>query len=1156
VSARTNGRKPAERALRGSGEDLRRVFDESPVGMVTVGPDLRFITANPAFCRMLGYSEQELSALSLQDVTHHEHANQDAGAVQKLIDGRDSVYRTEKRYLRKDRGVIWGAVTATPVRDHEGRFLYALAVIENITERKLAEEALRENEEKFQYVFEHSPLGKSITLPSGEVSFNKAFSEMLGYSAEELRNRSWQELTHPDDIATTQARLHAILSGEKESERFVKRYLHKKGSIVWADAATSLRRDQAGNPLYFITSVIDITERTRAEEALAASEARYRRLFESARDGILILDATSGRVLDVNPFLVELLGYPRETLLGKELWQIGLFEDVASSQDAFRELQEKGYIRYEDLPLQASDGRRIDVEFVSNVYLVGAEKVVQCNIRDITTRKQGEEALKKERDLLDNLITTIPDSVYFKDRAGRFVKINAALARQFGLDDPSAAVGKTDFDFFSDEHAQEASADDRRVMATGQPLVAVEEKETWPDGRITWVSTTKVPIRDATAQVVGLVGISRDVTARKQMEQALRASEEQFRTIFELASVGMAQADLDGHFLRVNERFCRITGYSAAEVRRLRVPEITHPEDRARDWAAFQRVVRGEISEYRIEKRYLRKDGSHAWVNVNMTVLRDAAGQPTRTLAVIEDIAERKRLDAALRLSEGRLRTVFEGLTDGILITDLGTGSLVLCNPAICRMLGYSEDELLRLSVDDLHPAQDLPAVKEGLRRQVSGERPLAVGTPVRRKDGSTIIADINAMPLRLGDRECLLGIFRDMTSFHELEAQVRQAQKMEAIGLLAGGVAHDFNNVLGVIQGHCELMLKGLRESDPLFRSVSQIKASSERAATLTHQLLAFSRKQPLQPKVLDLNDTVRGLEGMLRRLIGENVKLTTALSEDLGRVQADPGQLEQVLINLTINARDAMPEGGKVVIETRDVELDAGQAGSHPGVEPGSHVMVAVTDNGCGMDAATQARIFEPFFTTKGIGRGTGLGLSTAYGIVKQSGGQIEVHSEPGRGATFRVYLPRAVGALADGQARAETKTKEERSKGETVLLVEDDEALRGLVAIVLEDLGYSVHAAANGGEALLTVEEEGLRPDLLLTDVIMPGMGGALLATRLRRTLPNLKVLYMSGYTEVGGAHLGGIEEGAPLIQKPFGRNALGAMVRAVLSSRGQG
>lgn len=384
----------------------------------------------------------------------------------------------------------------------------------------------------------------------------------------------------------------------------------------------------------------------------------------------------------------------------------------------------------------------------------------------------------------------------------------------------------------------------------------------------------------------------------------------------------------------------------------------------------------------------------------------------------------------------------------------------------------------------------------------------------------------------------------------HRTEAQLRQAQKLEAIGQLAGGIAHDFNNLLMVQMGYCDMMMEQLDPESPLTGELAEVLTCAERAAQLTRQLLAFSRKQTLQPRVLNLNEVVSDVEKLLRRLIGEDIDLVIQLDDDLGLVEADPGQIEQVIMNLAVNARDAMPEGGDLTIETGNVELDEAYAESHVGASAGPHVMLALTDTGTGMDEATRSRLFEPFFTTKAQGKGTGLGLATVYGIVKQSGGNIWVYSEPGGGTTFKIYLPRVKGKV---ERVVRAAPVELRGGGELILVVEDDPALRTLLSRMLELLGFQVDAAPNGKEALDRLESGEVEPVLLITDVVLPGMGGSELAERAQRLMPQLSVLYTSGYTDAAIVHRGILQSGAPFLQKPFTRADLATKLREVLGGK---
>ena len=675
-------------------------------------------------------------------------------------------------------------------------------------------------------------------------------------------------------------------------------------------------------------------------------------------------------------------------------------------------------------------------------------------------------------------------------------------------------------------------------------------------GAEVWVEARSNPRRTPDGGVLWN-GITTDITARRNAEAALRESEQRFRAMFDVAPVGVAQADpATGRWVAVNPRMCLITGYTAEELLTMRVPELTHPEDRDRDWQLFQNVVSGKAPEYRIEKRYVRKDGAVAWVNVNMVVLRNPAGLPTRTLATIEDITERRkaatnvdRLNADLREALDWQQQIFEGSRDAVFLSD-EAGRFVAVNLAATELTGFTREELLRMSIPDLHEEPDLAAFRAFNRRIMDGERILSAA-PIRRKDGRKVAAEFNNSRILIGEKRFMHTAARDTTERLRLEEQFRQAQKMEAVGQLAGGVAHDFNNLLTVISGNSDLLLSEMPADDPKRAALADIHAAGERAAGLTRQLLAFSRKQILEPKLVDVHEVVTGIEKMLRRLIGEDVDLLTDLAADPSWVKVDPGQLEQVVMNLAVNARDAMPRGGRLTIRTRNIDpKEAVDLEETAGKLPRLRVALSISDTGSGISPEIKAHLFEPFFTTKAVGKGSGLGLATVYGIVKQSGGDITVESELGKGATFTVVLP---SKPAPRRTRGASGTHGALPRGtETVLVVEDEDAVRRIVKIALESTGYRVVEARNGREALEVARARKGKIHILVTDVVMPEMSGRELAERIAQDHSGVKILFMSGYTDDAVVRHGIVESGVSFLQKPFSPLALARKVREVLDS----
>ena len=511
------------------------------------------------------------------------------------------------------------------------------------------------------------------------------------------------------------------------------------------------------------------------------------------------------------------------------------------------------------------------------------------------------------------------------------------------------------------------------------------------------------------------------------------------------------------------------------------------------------------------------------------------------------------------RESERTLAAIFENVRDGILLVDGDTRRPVRANPSMCQMLGCPEPSISALALDDLQPEGTSGAARFPFELQAGGDSSLGEAIPVRRRDGTVFLADVNATIVSPQGRDCLLCVFRDVTERRqaererqELQAQLSQAQKMESIGRLAGGVAHDFNNMLSVILGHTEFALEDLPPDHPLAEDLAEVHRAARHSMELTRQLLAFARKQTFEPQVLDLNEVVAGMHGMLRRLIGEDIDLVWRPGENVWPVRTDPSQIDQILANLCVNARDAIAGTGRIVIETENRVLGEECRSLRVGAKPGSYVTLMVSDSGSGMDRETQRRLFEPFFTTKEVGRGTGLGLATVYGIVKQNGGAIDVYSEPGHGTAFRIYLPRSASKpVPEGE---EEQSGPVPGGSETILLVEDEPSIMRVAASMLERQGYAVLRAGSPGEAVELAESGGAEFDLLLTDVVMPGMNGRALAERLRARRPDLPVVFMSGYTPGALALQDALGEDAFFVGKPFSRRELGTMVRQALDSRG--
>jgi len=642
-----------------------------------------------------------------------------------------------------------------------------------------------------------------------------------------------------------------------------------------------------------------------------------------------------------------------------------------------------------------------------------------------------------------------------------------------------------------------------------------------------------------------LLAVIRDITDRKQMEEALIFNEQRYRQLFEHASDMVFTSTLDGRVSSLNRAGERITGYAREEAQGAALEQFVTPEHRPRIRRGIQRLLAGEshvISDFDLQA----KDGGRVTLECNCTLLRQEE-VPVLMQCVARDVTERKRAEADLRRSEQKFFTAFRHFPGAVSISRLRDGRLLDANESFLRLSGYAREEALGRTTLELGlwtvPAERQRMVAELRERGRVADREITI----RTRHGSSRLILFSAELVEMEGETCVIGSGRDITEQRLLEEQFRQAQKMEAVGRLAGGVAHDFNNLLGVILGYAEVLIEELGAESPLGKKALGIQRAGERAAALTRQLLAFSRQQMLQQTVLDLNHVVGEISKLVERLIGEDIRLVLELDPQLGRVKADGGQLEQVIMNLAVNARDAMPNGGRLTLRTRTVELDEAPQRQHR-VVCGRYVQLEVVDTGIGMDDATQARIFEPFFTTKDRGKGTGLGLATAYGIVKQSGGYIWVESRPGRGSTFRVLLPVVEAPLdhIEPPARAETP-----HGNETILLVEDEEALLEMMREFLLARGYRVLEARDGAQAYEIALEHDGAIDLLVTDVVMPRMSGRALADQMKHLRPHTRVLFVSGYpAEPFDAR--SFSAGAFFLRKPFRRDDLLQRVREALDT----
>lgn len=777
--------------------------------------------------------------------------------------------------------------------------------------------------------------------------------------------------------------------------------------------------------------------------------------------------------------------------------------------------------------------------------LRAANEELEC---EIAKRRVTERALGESDDRFRAFMDNIPAIAFVKEEDGRYVYANRLFERLRAED----WDGRTDFEMWPEEIARRFRQDDEKVLSLGE-TIEIEETTSRPDGSFINWWTYKFPLTDSAGHRY-IAGVAVDITSRKRTEQVLSASQARLTGILDIAEDGIISTDQAHRINLFNQGAERIFGYKASEV--LGQPlDLLLPK---RFRGTHQQHVQGfsystdtaRTMGERLEVFGCRKNGSEFPAEVSISKL--VVGNDVFFTSIVRDVTERKLVEETLRASEESYRDLVENARDIIYSQDL-TGRFTSLNRAGERLTGYSRQEAVTLNVADVVAPEYLETAKEMIAKKIAGDATAFYELDIVTKDSSRLALEINSRLIyRDGKAVGIQGVARDVTNRRQLEEQLRQSQRMECVGRLAGGVAHDFNNLLTVITGYSELLLKRSGYDGDLAEKLGEIMKASTRASELTYQLLAFSRKQVLRPKRVDINDLVNDVGKMLQRLIGEDIELVMVLHPGIGQIRADPGQVSQIIINLAVNARDAMPQGGRISIETANVNLDEEFVRQHVGAKPGTYVMLALVDTGTGMDDATQMQIFEPFFTTKGVGGGTGLGLATVYGIVKQSGGYITVESEIGHGSTFRIYLPLVDCSDEEESTRLQDPDGEMPKGTEKILLVEDEMAVRMLAREILAICGYCILEAADGVEAVAICESADCVIDLLVTDLVMPQMSGRELAEQLGTSRPNMRVLYMSGYTDDAVVRHGLGDGTAHFIQKPFRPETLARKIREVLDA----
>ncbi|MGA8891179.1 MAG: PAS domain S-box protein, partial [Anaeromyxobacteraceae bacterium] len=1057
--------------------------------------------------------------------------------------------RLEIEFRLPDGSVLPAEITSGLLPEAMGGPL-AYVIFRDVSERRRLDDALHERQHLLEESQRIAHVGTWIwELPGNRIRWSDETYRLWGVEPATfvLTPEAFYELIHPADRqAMKEWAASCVAGGRPSALRF--RVIRPDGQERVLEGRGELLDASGLRPRRMVGTVQDVTDEHRSAEALRASQAMLKGITDAIPEPIFLKDRSS-RWVFVNPATLDLLGKTMDEVIGRSDREIYSDPAVGGALEATdRRVLESGVAEVVEEAVITRDGLRT---FLSTkapfrdaegrvVGLVGTGQ-------DITSRKRMEADLREREHLLAASQKAGHIGTWTWQIGAEELDWSEETFRIYGLGpEPALATFDGFFRIVRPEDRPALREWSARCVAGERPP-PIEFRILRPDGTVRVVRTEGDVIDRRDGVPVRIAGTAQDVTDIRLAAEAL----ERHHAL--LDAIINSPADMVVFSLDREHRYTAFNQAHRREMRKVWGAELaigdslldlmSDPPLREQARIAIDRALGGEaFTEIRLQPDL------DIHYELTWSPIRDPRGAVTGVAAFVRDVTARRRAEA----ERERLVTAIEQAAEVVLVTD-PRGDIVYVNPAFEVVTGYGRDEALGRNPRILASGAQDPAFYRHLWETIAAGRTWQGRFVNRRKDGRLFTEEATISPVRdaTGTIVNYVAVKRDVTRDLALEEQLRQSQKMEGIGRLAGGIAHDFNNILAVILSCSDFALAGIREGDPLRGDVLEIHKGAERAAALTRQLLAFGRRQVLQPAPLDLNRVIVGMEGMLRRIIGEDVDLAQSLDPGIGLVQADPGQVEQVILNLVVNARDAMPEGGTLTIETANAELDEAYAASHPGVAAGRYVVLAVRDTGTGMDAATAARIFEPFFTTKALGKGTGLGLSTVYGIARQSGGTVSVESAPGQGSTFRVHLPRT--ARAEATPAPPGPSQPASGTGETVLVVEDDEALRVVARRMLSGAGYRVLVAGNGVEALLASEQHPGRIDLVLTDVVMPRMSGRAFADRFRRSRPNTPVLFMSGYADDAGFHPGGPELDGGFIAKPFTQDGLLRSIREILGRR---
>jgi PAS domain S-box-containing protein len=1116
-------------------------YERLPLPFLSLGVSGRIIRVNQLFIDLLRYSREDVIGTFFAQYIHWDDKEFFNEQIANLIHVR-SVSNLEIHMQTREGDSLFIILDGTVTADEEGKLRQTDCILHNVTERRKQEAVHHGSRDIWSRTFD--AIQDIVTIQDQDLNIvraNKAAHRFFKMNSGELTGRNCHEIfTGKSEPCPGCPLLDTLEHGSPHSAVIRHENLNKTFRV--SSSFIPSEKDGEG---YLVHVATDITKNVESEIIYRESEERFSKAFQSNPAPMVISEIDSGLFIDVNQQWLNMLGYSREEIIGKTSEQIGLWEDSDVRDNLINELRLRNSFKEKPVQFRTKFGQIRLAHWSAEVISIDGRNMMLSLIHDITEREAALKSLKESEEKFALAFEASPDSININRLAdGLYVHVNKGFTDLTGFTWEDVA-GKTsrEINIWYDPADRLRMVEELKSNGFCLNLEAKFRKK-----------DRGISIGLMSARVISLntvphiISITRDISQIKLAEQKIIEQQLLFESMFNAITDGVVITDINRKIILVNKGMKNTFGYSPEDLLGATTKQLYA------DFEAFKAAGKAvfDAGSVQIDKRYVaayrHKSGREFQGETLGVRLYDQKNRWIGNLGIMRDISQQLEAEA----ERERLVAAIEQTSDAITITD-PKGCIQYVNPAFEKVTGYSLSELLGENPRILKSGEQDDSFYTSLWQTITAGKTFQGRMVNKRKDGELFTEEATISPVCDADGELVnfVSVKRDITRQLSLEAQFYQAQKMEAVGRLTGGVAHDFNNILSVIIGYSELAIEQTDPEKSLHENLKKIRDAAGRSADLVRQLLAFSRQQPIAPKVISLNPSIEGMLKMLTRLIGEDIDLLWVPGQELQRIRIDPTQVDQILANLCVNAKDAIMHSGRITIETAMVTFDNAYCSAHVGFIPGSFVQLSVSDNGIGFDKETAKKIFEPFFSTKELGLGTGLGLSTVYGIVKQNDGFINVYSEPGVGTTFKLYFP-----VCDEEQPVVVNQSVQypvEGKGETILLVEDESGILEMTREILERLGYNLLVAGSPGQSLELLEKYSEAIDLLLTDVVLPEMNGKELAHQIQKRHPDLKVLFMSGYTANVIVHNGVLDEGINFIQKPFSIGDLTSKIREILDNQ---